>query len=318
MDKIKLVLLLLLTVAIRHIHCLSIGFYAKRCPRAENIISRLVWLASRRDPSLPAALLRLHYHDCFVGGCDASVLLDSAYGYPPPEKIASPNQSLRGYEVVDLIKRVLESVCPLTVSCADILALSARDAVASAGGPHWKIPTGRRDSRLSSALIAEISMPRPLSSQAELKSTFFHHGLSEDELITLSGAHTIGLAHCKSIWDRLYNFGSGKLTDPSMNRNYAALLKMICPRNNRNSRMVVPLDPVSPFKFDNTYYKNLEKGFGLLASDQIIIHNKMASEFGRNATLWRDRFRKAMIHLSILNVKENNRGEIRRNCRRRN
>jgi peroxidase len=62
-------------------------------------------------------------------GCDASVLLDDTENFVG-EKTAPPNlNSLRGFEVIDAIKSDLESVCPETVSCANILAVVATDSV---------------------------------------------------------------------------------------------------------------------------------------------------------------------------------------------
>lgn len=64
----------------------------------------------------------------YVQGCDASVLLDDS-ATVVSEKNAGPNKnSIRGFEVIDEIKEKLEQVCPHTVSCADILALAARDS----------------------------------------------------------------------------------------------------------------------------------------------------------------------------------------------
>lgn len=45
---------------------LSMGFYANSCPGAESIITTAVRTASVVDPVLPAKILRLFFHDCFV------------------------------------------------------------------------------------------------------------------------------------------------------------------------------------------------------------------------------------------------------------
>lgn len=82
-------------------------------------------------------------------GCDASLLLDSS-GTLTSEKRSNPNRnSARGFEVLDEIKSAIEKECPNTVSCADILALAARDS------------TVLVSSELTSALL------RRLSSQAD-------------------------------------------------------------------------------------------------------------------------------------------------------
>uniref|UniRef100_A0A0E0HW09 Plant heme peroxidase family profile domain-containing protein n=1 Tax=Oryza nivara TaxID=4536 RepID=A0A0E0HW09_ORYNI len=96
---------------------------------------------------------RLHFHDCFVRGCDASVLLSSTHGVGGgnnmAERDAPPNRSLRDFVSVQRVKSRLEAACPSTVSCADLLALMARDAVLLASGPYWPVPLGRRDGRVS-------------------------------------------------------------------------------------------------------------------------------------------------------------------------
>ncbi|KAJ8464879.1 hypothetical protein OPV22_027431 [Ensete ventricosum] len=81
-----------------------------------------------------ASILRLFFHDCFVNGCDASILLDDTANFTGEKKAAPNANSVRGYEVIDAIKTRVEAACNATVSCADIVALAARDGVNLLGG----------------------------------------------------------------------------------------------------------------------------------------------------------------------------------------
>nr|POE71760.1 peroxidase 9 [Quercus suber] len=104
-------------------------FYQVSCPQANDIVMSVLERAIAYEPRIAASLLRVHFHDCFVQGCDTSVLLDDSATIVS-EKNSMPNKnSLRGFEVIDEIKAKLEEVCPQTVSCADILALVARGSI---------------------------------------------------------------------------------------------------------------------------------------------------------------------------------------------
>ncbi|CAN6282427.1 unnamed protein product [Urochloa humidicola] len=162
---------------------LQVGFYARSCPRAEAIVRRVVRRRAAHDRSVLPALIRLHFHDCFVRGCDGSVLIDSAPGHPPAEKEAPPNLTLRMLDVVDDAKAAVEKACPGVVSCADIVALAARDAAAMAGRVRYELPTGRRDGTVSSA--AEVNLPSPSVSFADALAAFRSIGLGIVDLTTL-------------------------------------------------------------------------------------------------------------------------------------
>jgi len=131
------------------------GFYDKSCPDAEKIVTSVVEAQFRSNPGIAPGVLRLHFHDCFVEGCDGSVLLDPTKSNPNPEKTAFPDLTLRGFEVIDEAKRKLEAACPGIVSCADILAFAARDSVQVVSSIlHESIPA--RASRLQQLL--QLSM----------------------------------------------------------------------------------------------------------------------------------------------------------------
>ncbi|XP_037425695.1 peroxidase 59-like isoform X2 [Triticum dicoccoides] len=137
---------------------LSDDFYDDSCPKLESIVQARVAAAMKAEIRMGASLLRLHFHDCFVNGCDGSILLDGAES----EKLAAPNfNSVRGYEVIDAIKADLEKACPGLVSCADVVALAAKYGVLLSGGPDYDVLLGRRDGLVANQTLANNNLPSP-------------------------------------------------------------------------------------------------------------------------------------------------------------
>ncbi|GLT40218.1 hypothetical protein SLA2020_143690 [Shorea laevis] len=138
-------------------------------------------------------------------GCDASILLDDTANFTG-EKNAVPNaNSVRGFDVIDIIKSQLENLCPGVVSCADIVAVAARDSTVALGGPSWTVLLGRRDSTTASRSAANGNIPSPLFSLFNQLYIFTNKGFTADETIALLGSHTIGQARCAMFRNRLYN-----------------------------------------------------------------------------------------------------------------
>lgn len=45
---------------------LSSNYYHKTCPGVDHIVTNVVKNAVAKDKTIPAALLRMHFHDCFI------------------------------------------------------------------------------------------------------------------------------------------------------------------------------------------------------------------------------------------------------------
>ncbi|KAH7867467.1 hypothetical protein Vadar_033877 [Vaccinium darrowii] len=258
-----------------------------------------------------ASLLRLHFHDCFVNGCDASVLLDGSTG----EKSAAPNlNSLRGFDVIDTIKSQVESLCPGVVSCADILTVVARDSVVALGGPSWPIPLGRRDSATASLSAANSNLPSPASSLNSLITAFSNKGFTTKEMVALSGSHTIGQARCTVFRTRVYN-------ETNINSQFATSVKSKCPSTGGDDNLS-PLDVTSPTSFDNAYFKNLQSQKGLLHSDQELFNggstDGQVNAYSSNSASFFTDFANAMVKMGNLSPLTGTSGQIRTNCRKAN
>lgn len=292
-------------------------FYTDSCngTDVEAIVYQVVKGYIDQDPTLAPSLMRLQFHDCFVRGCDASVLLDTT-ATNLTEKEAPANNFLRGLQIIDDAKTALEAACPGVVSCADILALATRDAVGMLEeGPSWIVRTGRKDGLISNQTEASINLPSPFSHFSQLRDLFKTKGFSVPEIIILSGAHTIGRAHCGSFSIRLYNNSGVGDTDPSLDPDYAAHLKTICSPSDRKTE--VPMDPDTPLVFDNNYYNLLKENKGLFRSDAaLLVGNEgigIVNELSKGKD-FSERFVKSMVKLVELDVLTGSDGEIRKNC----
>ncbi|KAI4327776.1 hypothetical protein L6164_020200 [Bauhinia variegata] len=291
---------------------LSLNYYEKTCPDAESIVAKTVKDAFSNDKTVPAALLRLHFHDCFIRGCDASVLLNSR-GNNKAEKDGPPNVSLHAFYVIDDAKKAVEASCPGVVSCADILAFAARDAVYLTGGPTWDVPKGRKDGRTSKA-SETIQLPAPTFNISQLKQSFSQRGLSMKDLVALSGGHTLGFSHCSSFRKRLHNFDSTHDVDPTLNPSFAAKLKSICPLKNQPKNAGTTMDP-SAATFDSTYYKLIIQGKSLFSSDQALLSNPQTKSLVYEFATSREAFYKAFVKSMIKMGSITGGQEVRKDCR---
>ncbi|CAN6212713.1 unnamed protein product [Urochloa humidicola] len=284
---------------------LSSTFYDTSCPRALATIKSAVNAAVAQEARMGASLLRLHFHDCFVQGCDASVLLAGN------EQNAGPNQSLRGFNVIDNIKAQLEAICKQTVSCADILAVAARDSVVALGGPSWTVLLGRRDSTTAASSATVSSSLLPPSSLAQLISGYGNLGLNPTDMVALSGAHTIGQAHCPSYRAHIYN-------DTNINQAFATSLQASCPAGSGGATVLAPLDTTTPTRFDNAYYQNLLAQKGLLHSDQELFNggstDATVRSFASSASAFGSAFATAVVKMGNISPKTGSQGQIRTTC----
>ncbi|WVZ98649.1 hypothetical protein U9M48_044057 [Paspalum notatum var. saurae] len=280
---------------------LSSAFYDASCPGAYAIVRRVIQSARVSDPRIPASLIRLHFHDCFVQGCDGSLLLDDDLpaGIQSEKNVPANKNSARGFPVVDDIKAALEEACPGVVSCADILALAAEISVQLAGGPRWRVLLGRRDSTTTNVQSAN-NLPSPFDSLDKLQQKFRNVNLDNTDLVALQGAHTFGRVQCQFTRE---NCTAGQPQGTLEN-----------------------LDRVTPNVFDNKYYGNLLHGQAQLPSDQVMLSDPAAPtttapivhRFGSNQKDFFTSFVASMIKMGNISPLTGREGEIRKNCRRVN
>jgi peroxidase len=243
-------------------------------------------------------------------GCDGSILLNQSNSNPQPEKLAIP---LRGYDAVNTIKAAVEAVCPGVVSCADILAFAARDSAMASGGFTFNMPGGRRDGTISNLNDIPASIPAPNMQVQDLIKSFSNKGLSDIDLVALSGAHSFGETHCSFVTPRLY-----PTLDKTMDKAFGVALQAVCPRRGGGG---TPLDNnrvTDPNVLSNQYYKNVIAGKVMFTSDQTLTSDaateKMVRDNAADPIGWMARFAAAMVKMGGIEVLTGTQGEIRKVC----
>ncbi|KAK8671218.1 hypothetical protein V6N13_037820 [Hibiscus sabdariffa] len=296
---------------------LSYNFYEKTCPQVEYIVRDGLRPMFLTDPTSPAALLRLMFHDCQVQGCDASILVDPGHGSEATEMKASKNFGIKKRELISMVKSMVEAQCPQQVSCADILVLAAREAVAASGGPRINIPLGRRDSSHSpSYRLADALLPPATTGVADMLKIFANKGMTLAESVAILGAHTLGITHCSNIQNRLYGLKNGEFR--AIEPTFAAFLRLTCQRGSLTSNLSFVLNDPTPFAFDNEYYVNAMRGRGLLRIDAEMVSNpktaRLVQHFAMNVDDFFRAFSSAFVKLSRYGVLTGKQGVIRKNC----
>ncbi|KAL4311367.1 hypothetical protein GQ457_01G021860 [Hibiscus cannabinus] len=162
-------------------------------------------------------------------------MVDTVNNGSKAEKEAIPNRSLRGFDVIDDIKGVVERVCPNVFRRA-----------------LWNVALGRRDGIISLANETNGNIPGPFSNFSTLLQLFNSKGLDVYDLVVLSAG--IGVAHCGGLSRRLYNFTGKGDADPSLDPEYADILR---------AKSTVEMDPSSSLSFDKHYYDILRQNKGL-------------------------------------------------------
>ncbi|KAJ4840627.1 Peroxidase 11 [Turnera subulata] len=324
---LTIVLLISLSIFISCLHAsdppLTLDYYASTCPNVFDIVKKEMECEVLEDPRNAALVVRLHFHDCFVQGCDGSVLLDDTVTLRGEKKASTSVNSLKGFDIMDRIKNKVESECPGIVSCADILTIAARDAVILVGGPYWDVPVGRKDSKTASLELANANLPAAEEGLLSIISKFLYQGLSVTDVVALSGAHTIGMARCANFRARIYgDFEATSVKTPE-SETYLSNLRSMCPAALGGDNKESAMDYVTPNLFDNSYYHILLNGEGLLNSDQELYSSalgiqtkELVIKYAHDPLAFFEQFAYSMVKLgNITNLDSFVNGEVRQNCR---
>jgi peroxidase len=205
----------------------------------------------------------------------------------------------------------------------------------------YDIPKGRKDGRRSK-IEDTINLPFPTFNASELVRVFGKRGFSAQDMVALSGkysssspikllgvsrcsssfcghhlvyagAHTLGVARCSSFKTRLSD-----PVDPTMDSDFSKALAKTCSGGDNAEQSF----DVTRNNFDSFYFQALQRKAGVLFSDQTLYNNPetkaIVNNYAMNQAMFFLDFQQAMVKMSLLDVKEGSKGEVRADCRKVN
>ncbi|XP_077221149.1 peroxidase P7-like [Tasmannia lanceolata] len=310
-------LIILITISSPASAQLSVSYYGNTCPSVFDTVRTAIRSAINREDHMGASIIRMFFHDCFVSGCDGGILLADSGSFVGEQNVGANSNSIRGYDVINNIKTQVDSACGgSVVSCADILAIAARDCLVEFGGPSYSVLVGRRDARTANRDGANSDLINPNENLDSIIQKFSNKGFSAREMVALSGLHIVGQARCITFRDRIYN-------ETNIDSSFAASLKANCPRTSGNGDdNLAPLDPQSSNCFGNHYFQALISRRGLLHSDQVLFNGGSTDSdvmtYSSDANSFCTDFANAMVKMGNLSPLTGTQGEVRVNCARVN
>ncbi|CAN4084973.1 unnamed protein product [Withania somnifera] len=265
---------------------LKTDFYKNTCPNVESLVRSAVRQKFQQTFVTAPATLRLFFHDCFVKGCDATMLLSSPNGKAAKDHPDNLSLAGDGFDTVVKAKAAVDRdpKCRNKVSCADILALATREVVAMTGGPFYQVELGRRDGIISTLASVQHQLPG--------------EGFNLDQLNTMF-VHIPSVSPTATVFQRGSTISAQKRVDPTLNGTIRVTAKKMCPLR-VDPRIAINMDPTTPNTFDNAYFKNLQQG-----------KETLVNFFASNNDAFIQAFAIAMIKLGRVGVLTGNRGEIR-------
>ncbi|KAM0845572.1 hypothetical protein ACQ4PT_056283 [Festuca glaucescens] len=302
-------------------------YYATTCPDLESIVRGAVYRSMAHSPVAAPATPRLFFHDCAV-----RVRMRRSRPHEPgrgDEWRSSDDQTLKpeGFDTVMRAKATVDGDprCRNKVSCADPTYSPWRRGTlscpcVSAGRPGIIDATDAAivELRGGAGQIQRRGMPHGIFGLDQLNTFFSDLGLSQTDMIALSGAHTIGAAACGFFEYRVGNETSGD-DAAGMDARFAARLRARCLQRQRKPRrrVGVPLflDGATPLLFDNaTTVTCAAGGASILGSDQAL-YDDPRSRGGRGRLLRGLRRGDDEARQGRIGVRMAGNGEVRRDCR---